>query len=112
MQERRLKGIGSQMLLEAVGQIRRFGNGMVVADGTTSLLPNLLLGVEVRSRHRIVDNLQAGISLQELTDWLTVVPRRAVPQQQNRTLWNGFRISSRCWALAWAVKAGERLTSS
>ena len=56
---------------------------MIVTDGTSGGFPDMLLGIEVRRGHREEHDFQTGIGRQELTERLTTMPGRAVPQKQN-----------------------------
>jgi len=44
------------MRVEAVRQVGQFRDDVIVADRSTGEFPNLLLGVEVRSSNRKLDN--------------------------------------------------------
>ena len=87
LQKRTVKGIGFQMRLKPVGQLRQLGGDMVVADGTPGLLPNLLLWVEVRRPGRKLHNFQTRVGSQQYSDGRPPMPRSPVPEHDHPLAW-------------------------
>lgn len=78
------------MLFKCVGQFAKLFVSMVVADGVTSGLPNMLLRVQVRCAGWIVDDFEPLVVLENLLDGWSSVPWRPVPEEQDRHVRKGF----------------------
>ena len=75
------------MLLKPVGQLGQAWYGMIVTDGPTTSLPDVLLRVELGSRYREIEDLQTRIRSQHIADRLPAVPRGSVPHEKNGLTW-------------------------
>ena len=75
------------MLLKGISKLTKFGKGVVVRDGLTSVLPDVLLGVEVWRSRREPKNLDIRtVALQERIHGFAAMPGGSVPNEKNGCL--------------------------
>ncbi len=79
------------MFFEPVRQIGQSSHSMVMADRSSCCLPNVLLWIEIWRSCWELDQLQARIRIQNLTNRLAGVPRCPVPQKGNGYLRDSFQ---------------------
>ncbi len=82
--KRRRKRCMGEMGLEAINQYRQFRFRMIVTNRSPRRLPHLLLWVQIRRCDWQRHDFQARIRCQDIADGLSAMPRRPIPQQQNR----------------------------
>jgi hypothetical protein len=71
-----------QMRLESLAQITHVPVVTQLANGLSSLVPDMLLGVQVWATRREVEHVPVWMGFNELAD-LAFVPGRSVQEQQN-----------------------------
>ncbi len=72
------------MLFEPLCQGLQFPVGMIVTDCPTGGFPDMFLGVQLWRGRWEADQLQAWVGVEDLLNLRTPMPRRTVPQEQDR----------------------------
>ena len=71
---------------ESGSQLAKGREGMVVADGIASALPDMFLGIEVRTSRRKTNHLYPDFGVEYVVERGTTMPRGTVPEKQNGTV--------------------------
>ena len=72
------------MPFKGMGQLVKLGKAMIVTDKSTCGLPNMLFWVQIGGSRWQIDNFEPWMVLQDLLNRLPPMPRRPIPEKQDR----------------------------